>query len=102
MANQGTSSEVQAAIAAVNENFMAAFNRWDAAGLADFYTENGQLLPTGSDFVTGKVAIEAFLQEAMDRGIKKTVRLETVEAEEHGDTALRLANTHSAGKPEML
>ena len=68
MANQGTSSEVQAAIAAVNENFMAAFNRWDAAGLADFYTENGQLLATGSDFVTGKAAIQAFWQKAMGHG----------------------------------
>ncbi len=58
MANQGTSTAVQA-IAAVNENFMAAFNRWDAAGLADFYTENGQLLPTGRDFVTGRAAIQA-------------------------------------------
>ena len=60
MANQGTSTAVQAAIAAVNENFMATFNRWDAAGLADFYTENGQLLATGSDFVTGRAAIQAF------------------------------------------
>ena len=59
MANQGTSSEVQAAIAAVNENFMAAFKRGNAAGLADFYTEDGQLLPTGSDFVTGRAAIQA-------------------------------------------
>ncbi len=90
MVNQGTSTEVQAAIAAVNEHFMAAFNRWDAAGLADFYTENGQLLPTGSDFVTGKVAIQAFWQGAMDMGITKTLRLETVEAEGHGDTAIEI------------
>ena len=89
MASQGTSTEVQAAIAAVNENFMAAFNRWNAAGLADFYTENGQLLPTGSDFVTGRVAIQAFWQAAMDRG-RKTVRLEIVEAEGHGDTAIEI------------
>ena len=70
MANQGTSTEVQAAIAAAVENFMAAFNRGDAAGLADFYTENGQLLPTGSDFITGKAAIQTFWQGAMDMGIK--------------------------------
>jgi uncharacterized protein (TIGR02246 family) len=89
MANQGTSTAVQAAIAAVNENFMAAFNRRDAAGLADFYTENGQLLPTGSDFVTGRAAIQAFWQASMDRG-RKTVRLEIVEAEGHGDTAIEI------------
>ena len=89
MANQGPSSEVQAAIAAVNENFMAAFKRGDAAGLANFYTENGQLLPTGSDFVTGRAAIQAFWQAAMDTG-RKTVRLEIVEAEGHGDTAIEI------------
>ena len=89
MANQGTSTEVQAAIAAVNENFMAAFKRGDAAGLANFYTENGQLLPTGRDFVTGRAAIQAFWQAAMDMG-RKTVRLEIVEAEGHGDTAIEI------------
>jgi uncharacterized protein (TIGR02246 family) len=89
MVNQGTSTAVQAAIAAVNENFMAAFNRWDAAGLADLYTENWQLLATGSDFVTGRAAIQAFWQAAMDMG-RKAVRLETVEAEGHGDTAIEI------------
>ena len=98
MANQGTPTGVQAAIAAANENFMAAFNRGEAAGLADFYTENGQLLPTGSDFVTGKAAIQAFWQGAMDMGIKKTVRLETVEAEGHGDTAIEIGKYTDSGE----
>ena len=89
MANQGTSTGVQAAIAAANENSMAAFKRGDAAGMAKFYTENGQLLQTGSDFVTGKAAIQAFWQAAMDMG-RKTVRLEIVEAEGHGDTAIEI------------
>ena len=89
MTNQGTSTEVQAAIAAFNENFMATFKRGDAAGLADFYTENGQLLPTRSDFVTGRAAIQAFWQAAMDMG-RKTVRLEIVETEGHGDTAIEI------------
>jgi uncharacterized protein (TIGR02246 family) len=98
MANQGTSTGVQAAIAAVNENFMAAFKRGDAAGMVDFYTENGQLLPTGSDFVTGKVAIQAFWQGAMDMGITKTLRLETVEAEGHGDTAIEIGKYTDSGE----
>jgi uncharacterized protein (TIGR02246 family) len=89
MTNQGTSTGVQAAIVAADENFMATFNRGDAVGLADLYTENGQLLPTGSDFVTGKVAIQTFWQGAMDMGIK-TARLETVEAEGYGDTAIEI------------
>ena len=98
MANQGTSTGIQAAIAGVNENFMAAFKRGDAAGMVDFYTENGQLMPTGSDFVTGKAAIQAFWQGAMDMGITKALRLETVEAEGHGDTAIEIGKYTGSGE----
>ena len=98
MANQDTSTRVQAAIAAVNENSMAAFKRGDAAGMADFYTESGQLLPTGSDFVTGKAAIQAFWQAAIDKGIAKTVKLETVEVEGHGDTAIEIGKYTNRGE----
>ena len=97
MTNQGTSTGIQGAIAAADENFMATFNRGDAAGLADLYTENGQLLPTGSDFVTGKVAIQTFWQGAMDMGIK-TARLETVEAEGYGDTAIEIGKYTLSGE----
>ena len=97
MANQGTSTGVQAAIEAAVEKFMAAFNRGDAAALADLYTENGQLLPTGSDFVTGKAAIQAFWQGAIDMGIK-SARLETVEAEGHGDTAIEIGKYTLSGE----
>jgi uncharacterized protein (TIGR02246 family) len=97
MTNQGTSKGIQAAIAAANENFMSTFNRGDSAGIGDLYTENGQLLPTGSDFVTGKAAIQAFWQGAMDMGIK-TARLDTVEAEEHGDTAIDIGKYTLSGE----
>ena len=60
MTNQGTPTGVQAAIEAANEVFMATFNRGDTAALADLYTENGQLLPAGSDFVTGKQNYQDF------------------------------------------
>jgi uncharacterized protein (TIGR02246 family) len=94
---QSVSTEVGDSIAAGNEKFMETYNSGDAAGLADLYTENGQLLPTGSDFVTGKAAIQAFWQGAMDMGIK-TVRLETVEAEGHGDTAIDIGKYTLSGK----
>jgi uncharacterized protein (TIGR02246 family) len=87
MTNQGTSTEIRAAIEAADEIFMATFNRGDAAALADLYTENGQLLPVGSDFVTGKEAIRNFWQGVMDMGIK-SAKLETIEVEGHGDTTI--------------
>ena len=87
MTDHGTSSEVRAAIEAADEVFMATFERGDTAALADLYTENGQLLPAGSDFVTGKEAIQNFWQGTMEMGIK-SAKLETIEVEGHGDTAI--------------
>ena len=90
MATQSTSSEVRDAITAANEDFMAAFNRGDAAGIAALYTVNGQVLPPNGDFVTGKEAVQAVWQAIMDMGIKEA-KLETVEVEDHGDTAIEVS-----------
>ena len=87
---QSTSIEVRDAIAAANENFMAVFSRGDAVGLAALYTENGQVLPPNSDFVTGKQAIQTFWQALFDMGIKEA-KLEIVEVEGHGDTAIEVS-----------
>ena len=94
---QSTSTEVRDAIAAAGENFMATFSRGDAAGLAAFYTENGQILPPNSDFVTGRQAIQAFWQGAMDMGIK-SVKIEIVEVEGHGDTAIEVGKYTLSGE----
>ena len=87
---QLTATKVHEAIAAANENFMTAFNRGDAAGMAALYTENGQLLPPNSDFVTGKQAIQMFWQALFDMGIK-AAKLEVVEVEGHGDTIIEVS-----------
>ncbi len=97
MTKQDNSTDVQAAIEAANEVFMATFNRGDTAFLADLYTENGQLLPAGNDFVTGKEAIKSFWQGAMDMGIKSAM-LETLEVEGHGDTAIEEGKYTLKGK----
>ena len=81
-----SSTEVHDAIVAADETFMTTFSRGDAAGMATLYTENGQLLPPNSDFVTGAQALQATFQALMDMGIK-AIKLETVETEGHGDTA---------------
>jgi uncharacterized protein (TIGR02246 family) len=79
-------SEIRTAIAAANQEFMSAFARGDAAGMAACYTANGQLLPTHSEVVTGTQSIGAFWQAVMNMGIKQ-VTLQTLELEAHGDTA---------------
>jgi uncharacterized protein (TIGR02246 family) len=94
---QSTSTELRDAISAAEEEWMATFSRGDAAGLAALYTENGQLLPPNSDFVTGRQAIQAFWQGAMDMGIK-AVKLEIVEVEDHGDTAIAVGKYTLSGE----
>ena len=83
-------TEVQSAIGAGVESFMAAFKRGDAAGLAALYTENGQVMPPNGDFVTGKQAVQAFWQAIMDMGIKEA-KIEILEVEGHGDTAIEIS-----------
>lgn len=84
------STEVHKAIEAVNEEFAAKFSGGDAAGMAALYTEDGQLLPPNSDFLTGRQAIQTFWQALMDMGIK-AAKLEILEVEDHGDTAIEVS-----------
>jgi uncharacterized protein (TIGR02246 family) len=82
--------DVRDQIAAANEQFEAAVARADAAGLAALYTENGQLLPPNADAQTGREAIQAVWQSVLDMGIKKA-KLEIVEVEDLGDTAIEVS-----------
>ena len=86
MTIETTLSEVRQAIEAGNEKFMSHFSQANAAGLAALYTQQGQVLPTHSDFVTGRPAIEAFWQSVMDMGIKGA-SLEILETKACGETA---------------
>ncbi len=87
---QLTLTEVREAIVAANENFVAAFNKGDSAGLAALYTENGQILPPNSGFVKGKQAIQTFWQALFDMGIK-AAKLEIVEVEGYSDTVIEVS-----------
>jgi len=53
---------IHAVIRNAADNFETIFGQGDAAGMANLYSAEGMLLPTGSDFVKGKQAIEAFWQ----------------------------------------
>ena len=81
-----TDSAIHSAIRSADDNFEATFGRGDAEGMANLYTDDGQLMPTGSDTITGKPGIKAFWQGAMDMGIKNA-KLDIVEVEQHGQTA---------------
>src|SRR5262245_16497581 len=85
----GSNSEVRQAIEAANRNFMAAFTRGDAAGVAALYTASAQLLPPNGDAISGAAGIQGFWQAAMGMGIKEAT-LTTVEVDAHGDTAIEV------------
>ena len=84
-------TKVSDAIMAANENFMTVFKRLDAAGLANLYTEDGQVLAPNSDFLTGREPIQALWQSIFDMGVKE-IKLEIIDVEDHGDTAIEVSN----------
>ena len=88
---QSIVTEISDAIVAANEKFMAVFKMGDAAGLANLYTENGQVLPPNGGFLTGKDAIQAIWQSILDMGAKE-IKLDIVEVEGQGDTAIEVSN----------
>jgi uncharacterized protein (TIGR02246 family) len=79
----------RAEIAAVNQQFQAAFAAGDAAALAALYTGDGQLLPPNGPAVKGTDAIRDFWQGALDAGIRAVI-LSTRELDVLGDTATEL------------
>lgn len=81
--------KISEAIQTGNKNFMAAFDRGDAAGVAACYTADARLMPPGGPQMTGIPDITAFWQGAMNMGIK-AAKLETVHVEERGDLAVEV------------
>lgn len=80
-------TDIHQVIRTVTENFASVFRRGDAAGVAEFYTGNAMLLPSGHDFVQGRQDIEAFWQKAIDMGVRNA-KIDALEIEQHGDTAI--------------
>lgn len=81
--------DIRQAIDAANQNFMQAFQRGDAAGVAACYTADARLLPPNGQPMNGTAAITAFWQGAMALGIT-AAKLETVELESRGDLAIEI------------
>ena len=81
------SSAMTENIASAIQAATAAFGDGDATGMAAVYTADGQLAPPNSEVVAGTEGIAGFWQAVMDMGLK-SLKLETIELEEYGDTAV--------------
>lgn len=91
------STDIGAEIRRANGKFESAFGNGDALGVASLYTEDSVVLPPGSSAISGKQDIQRFWQGAMDMGVKQ-VKLESVEAEQHGETAVELGQYTLSGE----
>ena len=83
------SSDIRTQIESANAQFVSAFKRGDATGIANLYTEGAQLLLAHNDFVRGAMAIRTFWQSVIDRGLKGA-SVETIELEVYGETAIEI------------
>jgi uncharacterized protein (TIGR02246 family) len=84
-----SSSELRREIEDAGRAFESNFDRQDADGMGTLYTEDGQLLPPDADVVSGRDDTAAFWQGGFDVGVANA-RLETVEVEDHDDTAIEV------------
>lgn len=90
---------IRDAITSANRNFMDAFKRGDAAGVAELYTRDAKLLPPDNQMMSGTEAIQSFWQGAMRMGIKEA-KLETVEVEARNDLAYEIGRYTLTIQPE--
>jgi len=81
--------DVHAKIEAANRIFGDGFERGDAVAIAALYTKDAALFPANSDIVRGGGNIRDFWQAVIGMGIKNAV-LQTIEVEQHGDTAIEV------------
>jgi len=79
----------EALIAAVNQQFMEAISRSDAAGAAALYAEHGQLMPPNSELLEGHEAIRGYFESAIESGLG-SVQLETSELDIYGSMAVEV------------
>lgn len=97
MENNMVMEDIHSSITAANQQFMDAFRRLDAAGIAALYTEDAKILPPGAEMMTGKEAIQSFWQGVMDMGIKEA-KLEIVEVQSEGDLAYEVSRFTLTGQ----
>jgi uncharacterized protein (TIGR02246 family) len=91
-----TASDLREEIRSANDNFERNFASGDAGGIASLYTSDGMLLPAGTGIQKGTNAIQNFWQMVMDMGIK-AARLETLEVEQVGETAIEMGQYELSG-----
>ena len=84
---QGSEASARKAIEANLKLFVEAYNKGDAAGVANIYSVNAKLLPPNGTIVEGRQNIQAFWASAIGAGSKLT-SLTTVDVTTAGNFAI--------------
>lgn len=87
--------DIRSQIESANRRFEAAFAKGDAAGVAACYTADAQILPPGAEMSSGAEAIAAYWAQGMQPGT--TFKLNTIEVEQHGETAIEVGHAEIVG-----
>ena len=80
---------VRTAIEANTRQFVEAFNKGDAAAVANMYTVEARVLPPNAEMVEGRANIQKFWNGAISAGFKM-VSLETTHVETQGNLAVEV------------
>jgi uncharacterized protein (TIGR02246 family) len=86
LATAAQARDIKSEIDAANAKFVAAFNKGDAAGVAELYIEQATALPPGAPMAKGRAAIQAFWQGAIQAGYKN-VTLKALQVDRYGTAA---------------
>ncbi len=83
----------------LNDKWNAAFNRGDAAGVADLYAEDAVLSPGNGEALKGRDAIQGLFQSFIDNGVHDH-SIDVIEAHQSGDVLYEVAKWKAHGKDE--
>lgn len=90
-AGSALAQDTRAAIEAVNKEFLAAFAKHDANGVASFYTANAEAFPPNAAVIRGRAGIAKMWQGVFAAGIA-TADLKTTEVQGQGPLAFEVGS----------
>jgi len=97
LAPPALAQDLRSTVEAGNAEWNQAFNKGDAAAVAKLYTSDAKLLPPADKIVSGDKEILAFWRSLIDAGVTDH-KIETIQIEEAGDTAVMAGKWQAMGK----
>jgi uncharacterized protein (TIGR02246 family) len=89
--NGSAMAQQKPSIQKINEEWMAAFNKGDAAGVAALYSEDAYILPNGAEMAKGRRAIETYFKNSVRQ--LGDAKLKTVDLQSLGPGSAREVGT---------